>query len=100
MTVLKSRGSGIAALLNRVHRCQVFVGHACLPLANTSFRPGQPRMSGLNYPLYLHNPGLRFCFIPEVREEPALSVGFHHLDADPLVVLRDQSEDRFGHAHV
>jgi hypothetical protein len=70
------------------------------PLANTSFCPGQTRMSGLNYPLYLDNPGLRFCLIPEVWDHAALSVGFHDLDTDPMVLLRDQSKGRFRHGHM
>jgi hypothetical protein len=54
-------------------------------------------MTGLDDALYLDDPGLRIRLIPEVRNQSALSIGLHHLDTDALVLLRDQSEDRFNH---
>jgi hypothetical protein len=54
-------------------------------------------MAGLDDALYLDDPGPRIRLIAKVRNQSALSIGFHHLDADALVLLRDQSEDRFSH---
>lgn len=57
-------------------------------------------MGGLNNPLNLDDPRLGFRLIPEVRDQPAPSVGFDHLDTDVLVLLHDQSEGRFSHEEL
>src|ERR1700722_1410174 len=67
------------------------------PLSDIAPGPWQPRMAGLDDALYLDDSGPRIRLIAKVRNQSALSIGFHHLDADALVLLRDQSEDRFSH---
>jgi hypothetical protein len=54
-------------------------------------------MSGLNQPLHLDNPGLRLCLIAEVWDQPALSAGLHHFDANAPVILREQPKGRLSH---
>jgi hypothetical protein len=57
-------------------------------------------MGGLNNPLYLDDPRPGIRLIPEIRDQPAPSVGLDHLDTDVLVLLHDQSESRFSHEEL
>jgi hypothetical protein len=57
-------------------------------------------MGGLNNSLYLDDPRLGFRLIPEIRDQPAPSVGFDHLDTDVLVLFHEQPEGRFSHEEL